>query len=381
MPIIESRNILLATAGTWGDLLPLVELGKRLQARGHRVAVACSSGHHDWITRSDLEPIAFDGDFGKDVAQKHARAWDHWRRRESRRCLDHLMAEHRVVSRNAAALSRLARDFDLLLMPSHCPEGPRASESSGIPYVPVVFMPEDGLTDRRGFSKFPGALFACSAALGVSPFPHVTQTGFWFYEDPRWSEWRPDALLKTFMAEDPPLVLSFSSLPLEDPAQVLALHARAARILGLRLVVQQGWAGFSLEQLPEDIDPAEIHLADFLPHDWFLAKAAALITHGGIGTLGRALRNGCPVLIEPYGNDQFYNALLFKKLGYATAVHPHRITSDGLARLLDERVLCADAETRDRRERAAQIIRGEDGVGAACDWIDRCLEGIGREAA
>ena len=51
----------------------------------------------------------------------------------------------------------------------------------------------------------------------------------------------------------------------------------------------------------------------FLPPDWTFSQAACVINHGGAGTIARALRNARPVLIEPWGNDQFFNALMVVK--------------------------------------------------------------------
>jgi UDP:flavonoid glycosyltransferase YjiC (YdhE family) len=57
------QRVLVATAGTLGDLLPFVALGRRLTTRGHDVTVACSTGLHDWVKRSGLGAERFDGDF------------------------------------------------------------------------------------------------------------------------------------------------------------------------------------------------------------------------------------------------------------------------------------------------------------------------------
>jgi UDP:flavonoid glycosyltransferase YjiC (YdhE family) len=89
-----------------------------------------------------------------------------------------------------------------------------------------------------------------------------------------------------------------------------------------------------------------------------------------VGTLGRALRHRCPLLVEPYGNDQFYNALLVKKLGYGSAMNPLRLTAESVARVLSEKVLPA----RDRLAGAQALIQKEDGLGRACEIVEEHLE-------
>lgn len=398
-------RILMATAGTWGDLFPFIALGLRLKDRGHDVTLACSTGLQPWVVRSGLKTATFGGAFGKEWAQKSARIWDHWNedggRSENSGEPARYSALIDLLERNCRELAPLARRADLLLTPSNCPEGRLIREMTGTPWLSVILTPDEALRENRpaedrellhamsrlkrrlglspsvtshsAFRRSDPTLFACSAAMGDASLPEIRQTGFWFYEDPRWQDWRPDALLLRFMEADadPPLLLSFSSLPLENPAQALEAHLRAARLLDRRIVVQQGWSGFSPEQIPPDLDADRIYMTDFLPHDWFLSRAAALITHGGAGTLGRALRNACPMVVEPYGNDQFFNAWVVRKRGYGSAVHPHRLTAEGLASVLSE--IIADGEARARAASASAMIRREDGPGKACAVIEECI--------
>lgn len=400
-------NVLIATAGTLGDLLPFIALGQCLKSRGHDITIACPTGLSRMVERSGLKAAPFDGEFGKETAQKHAKHWNQWRRfNSSERKPDYRAFIEKMVV-NSHELARLASNADLLLTPTNCPEGRLAHELSHTPWIPVILVPEEAfqpkeITDNefsaamnslfrtlglkepyttyRRFTRSTLTLYACSKVLGSPSETDIQQTGFWFYEDPDWQSWQPDARLKRFMAGDrPPLVLSFSSLPLENPKETLEIHARAAKILGRKLVVQEGWSGFSRDLLPSDIGPDDVYMAEFIPHDWFFARAAGVITHGGIGTLGRALRQGCPVLIEPYGNDQFYNALIVKRLGVGTAVQPNLLTAEGLARVIQEKLLCDEARTR--AQFASSVIQKEDGTKLACEIIEKYITDQNGDAA
>jgi UDP:flavonoid glycosyltransferase YjiC (YdhE family) len=158
-----------------------------------------------------------------------------------------------------------------------------------------------------------------------------------------------------------------------DPRHVVAVHAGAAKLLGRRLVVQEGWARLVREHLPAAIDPARVHFARMLPHDWLLERSAAVITHGTMGIVSKALRAACPMLVEPYGRDLFFNARRVKALGLGTAMNPHKLTAEGIARALETRVLTAGV--RRRAVDMAARVRAEDGVARACDLIDDVLEG------
>ena len=94
---------------------------------------------------------------------------------------------------------------------------------------------------------------------------------------------------------------------MENAQEVVEVHVRAAAKLGRRILIQQGWADFNESYLPSDIDRENVMFIDgLISQDWLFSHAAALITHGGVGTIARSLRNGCPMLVEPLGSDQFY---------------------------------------------------------------------------
>jgi UDP:flavonoid glycosyltransferase YjiC (YdhE family) len=70
------------------------------------------------------------------------------------------------------------------------------------------------------------------------------------------------------------------------------------------------------EDLPERL-PDTIGAFPFLPLGKILPSCRAIVHHGGIGTLGQALKAGVPQLIRPLAYDQFDNAyrIATRKLG------------------------------------------------------------------
>jgi UDP:flavonoid glycosyltransferase YjiC (YdhE family) len=53
----------------------------------------------------------------------------------------------------------------------------------------------------------------------------------------------------------------------------------------------------------------------FADHDRLMAGTAAVIGHGGLGTVLRALAHGVPQLLLPLGRDQGFNANRVVELG------------------------------------------------------------------
>jgi UDP:flavonoid glycosyltransferase YjiC (YdhE family) len=411
------KRILLHASGTLGDHLPFLALGRALARRGHHVRFAVNSAMRDLVLAADFETeVLPEIARGPAEARANAWAWDHWNNPDpaTHACASPPASEGLVDQ--ARALAGLCRKSDLLLTTSIRFLGLLAQRATGIPWITLSVNPQtfgvreqpeerDGLVAGgvRQLRSLRPALAAAWQALGIrSPLPewspgwnfapHVLlgssvhfsrpdpaqlqpwhsldQTGFWFYEDPSWTAWRPDPELEAFCARRP-IVLAFSSQPLEDPGAILRKHVEAAALLGLPLLVQHGWAGFSEQLLPAGTERGAVLFTDFLPQDWLFARAACAIQHGGIGSLARALRQGCPVLVEPFGNDQLYNARRIQYLGAGTIAHPFNSSAEDLAALLREHVL-----TEERRRRAAAIgarMNGEDGLGRACTLIETQL--------
>lgn len=416
-------SIVVYTAGTLGDHLPHIALASALQARGHRVVLLINRAMLPWAAKSGLETVTLtDVDRGAEEARQNAWAWDHWNNPEPPGHPGSRRDESESLARQAREIAESCRGADLLLASAIRPQGLIAQRATGIPWLtlsmnPFVFAPPLNGHERalefaasvEMYRFFREMLAPAFRSLGIAPpLPECSSTfryarhvilassvhfsrpdpdqlqprhsldltGFWFYDDPGWKDWRPDPELEAFCSRRP-IVLAFSSQPLADPRTALALHVEAASLLGLPLLVQRGWAGFTEEALPRGAKRGEVLFRDFLPHDWVFAHAACAIQHGGIGTIARALRQGCPILVEPYGNDQVYNARRVHDLGVGAAVHPFKVPARGLADILASRVLVP--ETRRRAERVGAALAAEDGVARACSLVEAFLSAPDRD--
>ncbi len=413
-------KIVVFTSGTLGDHLPYLALACGLQEQGHEILMVINQAMHPYAERAGLQAVAVtDVERGPEEAREHAWAWDHWNHPLTK-AQQHPQAKPQPPETFITQVKELAgylEGADLLLATAIRPHGLAASLVKEIPwmtlsvnpsafelpadnqardrtfyfermqYESIRYLIDEALTSLGQRRLIPAWHHGCQWAehiiLGSSPhfsqpnpqqlqpFSSLDQTGFWHWDDPTWETWQPGSHLLSF-CERRPLVLSFSSQPLEDPQRFLRLHVEAAQKLQLPLLVQRGWADFSEADLPPGCDQDQIYFLDYAPHDWLFARARCAIQHGGIGSLARALRQYCPVVIEPFGNDQFYNAQRVVNLGVGTAVHPFQTTSDQLAAIIDKQILAK--QTRLRAKILGRKLRLEDGISAAVSLVNRYLE-------
>jgi UDP:flavonoid glycosyltransferase YjiC (YdhE family) len=140
----------------------------------------------------------------------------------------------------------------------------------------------------------------------------------------------------------------------------------AIRQAGARALVI-GMAADDLGQ-PED---REVLALPFAPYSAIFPHCAAIIQHGGIGTIAQALRFGVPALVVPWGFDQLYSASQVARLGAGAYLPWSRFTVDRAARILNQflhtsRYLQAARHLRDQ-------IAQEDGAAALCAAIEQQL--------
>ena len=97
----------------------------------------------------------------------------------------------------------------------------------------------------------------------------------------------------------------------QDHGATLQRIADALGELPVRAVVTTGPA---IE--PEAIDaPANVAVVRSAPHRRLMPEAALVVTHGGHGTVVKALAAGVPLVVLPHGRDQADNAVRVTERG------------------------------------------------------------------
>jgi UDP:flavonoid glycosyltransferase YjiC (YdhE family) len=62
--------------------------------------------------------------------------------------------------------------------------------------------------------------------------------------------------------------------------------------------------GDAYDKVQLDVDPDRVRVERFLPHSAVIAHAAAVVCHGGMGIVTKAVAAGVPVVAVPFGRDQ-----------------------------------------------------------------------------
>jgi len=203
-----------------------------------------------------------------------------------------------------------------------------------------------------------GAAFDFPAALPAN----VRYVGPQF-DDPAWVEpWTPPP------ADGRPLVLVAMSTTFMDHVDQLQRAVTALGALDVRGLVTTGPA----VDPGEIVAPANVEVVRSAPHRAVLAHADLVLTHGGHGTVVKALVAGVPIVCLPTGRDQPDNAARLTHRGAGIKVSknasPAKIAA-AVRKVLD------DASFRGAAARLGRLLQDEADSGAAVAELEALANG------
>ena len=418
-------RVLLLPAGSAGDVNPFAGLARALARRGHEVTVASNAHFHGLFDTPDISWVEI-GD--EDLFERAVRHPDLWRSDPaSLRVVMRFAATHledvyvlvrefvrrpdTVVVAGVLALgARMARDtarFPLAtvqLAPAALPSVEQPPHLPGSPLRP--WMPrwlKAGLwaVMERYADRLCTEAMAFRDSLGLPPVrglitrwansPDCILGLFpdWFAPPP--GDWPTQTRLTGFplwdaehdaplpgdvsawldgLGDRPPLVFAPGSANAQA-ADFLAAAADACRRLGRPGALLSRYPA----QVPEAL-PAGVRHFEWVALSRLLPRAAALVSHGGIGTVSQGLAAGIPQVVMPMAFDQFDNLQRLRRLGVARGLSRQRFEGGRLAALLepllDDRRLLATA-----RECASRLHGEGDSLGRACGVVETLCNDFG----
>lgn len=404
-------RVVLAAAGTRGDVAPMASLAARLVDAGHSPVVVTHASLAG-VVPAPIEVVPVDSDPASLLAGPAGEA----ARRRNPLALDRARQIFADFVESFATPARQAlRGADLLVASTFALAAVDEARTVGVPVVrahqgpdgpdpdgPMAMVPYawrlpgglrrpalravrglepclggfDGWWERGRLHVVPhlrvglttatlGTLQAYSPLLdlsAVSPDPTVLATGWWRAPDGG----RLSAAAERVLASgDRWIYVGFGSMPQRSPESVVDATAAACWNLGLRALVQ-------LPEAPSDTGGDVVRI-DAEPHAALFPRLSAVVHHGGSGTTGASTAAGVPAVVVPHFADQFYWAHRLHALGVAAAPLPHRAWST--RRLTARLAQALDPSMRARAGHLGSAVRAEDGTGAAVAHLERLMAG------
>jgi len=386
------QHMLITSIGSTGDVQPLLGLAHDLCSQGHSVTFALPS-----MYRERVQKLGFS--FAEIGTGTGVNAWHEMFARQAE-ITDPVEQTRYFVETLAPWLPQMYRELcalsanaDVLISPAFQSAARMTHDTSGIPFVSVHFSPfgssggkavreasapvinrvrqEAGLApleDPLGADAASPqlALYAVSKHIFRPPAgwpPHAYLTGYWFFEE---ESWQPTPALVNFLeAGAPPVVISFGSMPSEDPEALTDLILKAIEQANCRAIIQRGGGGLGQHaSLPQNV-----YAVDFLPHSWLFPRAGCIVHHGGAGTSAAAFRAGAPTVVVPHLLDQPIWAEYARAFGCAGAVIPHtQLTAEKLGAALTQTL--SNPRFSRAAARLGEKICAENGVQTARQLIE-----------
>jgi rhamnosyltransferase subunit B len=432
----KSRKIVLTTFGSQGDLNPLIAIALRLKAEGFAPVVATSENFRQKVQREGLDfwPVRPSvEDMLRDTGMTAAEL----ARCLMTRGLEYLTETtiNPYLDQTFADLSEIIAGAELVIAGSFSFVGRIAAEKHQVPFVSILLSPMlfysvddppyfieiqwlprvkailgrtavklamkaiharlheqlrrvDELRAKLGLPRsnrvplldgpLRGALIAglYSPLFAKLPADAPRQSfiaGFTFFDRREDGSIALSPDLQNFLDRGaPPIIFTLGTMIAHDPAEFHEASVKAARLLGRRCVLL---VAPELEtEIADRLASNDVCVAGYVPYSLVFPRAAAIVHHGGIGTIAQAMRAGKPQLTCPMIGDQVDNAERLLRLGIGKRLDLKRYDATRAARALEELVV-ENGRPSLIASRLAPLVANEDGVAALIEKINTLLPG------
>ena len=370
-------KILLAPVGSEGDVRPILVLATALREAGHQITVCAPPNNYQLFADRGIpfHPI------GNDIqvwAQENARAIMGHPLRGFKPMIEALGD---LVHQLFSGLLEYARGSEFLIGAGLNLAAHSVAQALEIPYRHVVHIPQIlpssyhppafypwqslprsmnrlcwrastlfldwifratintyrskmGLKGIQNVQDFLVSKVMVAMDKELAPIPpdinvDCIQTGYWHFS----GDEQLDADLERFIEDgSPPIYIGFGSMTDSCPQKTSRLLVEAVAVLGVRAIIAKGWAGLGAEVCAKNIK-----MIGHVPHARLFPKMAAVIHHGGAGTVYAAARAGVPQVVVPHILDQYYwgNRIYKLRLG-PRPIHRSRLTVRSLVLAVEE---------------------------------------------
>jgi MGT family glycosyltransferase len=375
-----SYNFLVASWGGPGHLGPTLTAARQLRAKGHGVRFiaradarepveAAGFGFATWQREPRFSPItrssaplenAYDNLLFDPAAARGADTLDEIKRAPTDALLTDTALLGSVLAAEAASIPCALLSPTISLRP--LPGIPPIGSGLGPPRTPAERARVEVANSQfvAVMNKWLPMLNEARASLQLAPCDHVLElfdrparlliamsAAFDFPADflpsnVRYigplldaSDWSKPWIFSWPHGPDRPRALVSFSTTNQDQADVLQCTANAIGRIRMDAVATLGPAlkDHSLHA------PANVSLLPSAPHDAVMREVSLVVTHGGHGTVSRALLHGLPLLIMPLGRDQGDIAARVEACGVGLILEPTAAATEigaAISRLIEE---------------------------------------------
>ena len=250
----------------------------------------------------------------------------------------------------------------------------------------ICGLPPDTYTDGSRLKVWPHDLpQICAVSPSLCPQPadwpaQKLMSGWWFLSGG--SDYTPPPELVDFLKHRP-VYIGFGSMKgnPEFCKTLSTLAIKSLQLAGVKGVLLGGWAGLTRATLDTSTDEgkrlhtwAEENVIEIesCPHDWLFPQCAAVVHHGGAGTLAAGIRAGCPTIVCATQGDQPFHGSIVQARGigrYLGMVGSPKLTAESIAAGIKE--VTTDQSIVAAARAIGDQVRAEDGLANAISFIDK----------
>src|ERR1700754_1340307 len=411
-------KFVLATWGSRGDVEPTLAVGRELVRRGHDVWMAVPPDLVDFTAAAGPKAVAF-GPNSRSVLDAHRDFWtcffrNPWKLRELIRSRSEIAGPlFQGWQDMSATLMSLADGADLLFTGINFEDAAaNVAEHYDIPLATLHYFPlrpngqtlrflpaplaraavtafwwvtwrgmkkgEDAQRRELGLPKASGSAprritergsleiqaydQACFPGLAAEWAKHESQrpfVGTLALELPAAAD---DEVASWIAAGTPPIYFGFGSIPVESPADTIAMIAAACAQLGERALI--GAAGTDFTNVPGF---EHVKVVGTMNYATVFPACRAVVHHGGSSTTPIGMRAGVPQLILYWDMVHAVYGAAVKRLKVGTARRFSTATEESL--VADLRRILAPEYVARARELATRITEPAQSAAAAADRL------------
>ncbi len=406
-------DFLLPTLGSAGDVIPVICLGRGLVQRGHSATVVANEEFEELVRAARLGFVPMGTRAEAQELFDDPRLWNPNKGFE---CI-----AERVIGPNVRRLFQLIssrRTNNTVVAASPVCFGARiAQDRLGVPVATVHLQPSllRSLVDSGRLGRMPMGpgvprfvksglmtlldkhlidkklgppVNSLRRELGLAPveglfrnYLHSPKLILGLF--PEWfaapqSDWPPNVHLTGFVMDESqsiPLAPEVDRFLTGEPVVLFTAGSEAkldaffresvgvARLAGVKALFVTKNRTPAFDQLPPHIRHSR-----WVSFPAVLPRCAALVHHGGIGTVAHAVKAGIPQFVVPHAHDQPDHALRVERLGLGTSMYPEEYRAARGAGVLKK--LLESEATRQRCREYSALINCETALEKACTLLE-----------